>query len=78
MPANALKAQIVVQAGLMPGQPDPFYTRVWHFDHQLIEETLEDPTDFRYRDAFGAALNYAAFLQHPGHLNWVKMEWTWL
>lgn len=75
---HALKCLIVVEAGIIPGEPITEHTRTWQFDSSIIEAVERDPSDYRYMDAMGAAMNYAANLQNPNRVNWVKMEWTWI
>lgn len=78
MPRSALKVQIVVEAGVIPGQPQAELTRTWHLTNDVIEACEADPADYRYMDICGAAMNYAANLQNPNRCNWVSTNWMWL
>ena len=75
---EALKCLIAVTAGLVPEEPLDEHSRFWSFTSEGVEKIQSDPNDHTYRDAMGAALNYAAYLQNPALTNWVKLEWTWV
>jgi len=68
---EGLKCSIVVQAGLVPGEPLEGSARRWDFTQQ----DLDNPPKFI--DGSGAAMNYAMHLQNPNKFNWVKLEWIW-
>ena len=76
--ANGLKAQIIVQAGMFPGEIMPRFTRIWNLSSEIVEACERDPNDYRYMDAMGTAMNYAANLQNPNKVNWVRVEWIWM
>lgn len=75
---GALKAQMSVVAGVIPGEPIETFTRVWQFTSDQIEAARHAEDNHAYNDAMGAALHYAASLQNPGRVNWVKLEWMWM
>lgn len=70
--ADMAKLILEVQAGVIPGEPMPELTRRW----ALTSEDIE--VDNKMADAQGAALNYAALLQNPQRVNWVRLDWVWL
>lgn len=78
MPPEALKCQITVQAGIVPGVPLEQHTRAWSIPSETIEACEANPQDYRFMDTMGAANNYMAYLQNPRMVNWVKCEWIWL
>ena len=63
---DALKCRIVVNAGIIIGEPMKQYMREWDFTQQDLDNP---PT---YIDQTGAAMNYAMSLQNPQKVNWVK------
>ena len=89
-----LKLQIMVRAGLMPGQPAHEYTRVWNWTGQEQDELsldLNEETDDleeravrkkvardRWILIHGESREYAATLENPALVNWVSREWVWL
>lgn len=73
----ALKATIIVTAGVIVGEPIPEATRSWQFTNIDIEEAQKGK-QYAYLDGLGAAYNYAATLQNPSRYNWVRLEWIWL
>jgi len=77
---EALKLSIVVQAGLIVGSPDPQYTRRWEWtstDQLLLEEGNRDAAD-RWIRVAGESREYAATIETPRLVNWVRREWIWL
>lgn len=67
----ALNCSIEVTAGVIPGQPMPEHHRVWHFTEEDLNEK------HKFIDGSGSALNYAANLQNPNFVNWVRLDWVW-
>ncbi len=64
-----------VTAGALPDVVDPQFTRQWtistaewasKYRHDVMAERMQD------------AMAYAASLQDPGRLTWVRLEWIWL
>lgn len=73
---NALKAQWVVRAGLIPGDEMTEYRKVWSYvsnDYALDG----NKRDARYAAMMVEASAYAADLQGGG-LNWVNLEYMWM
>lgn len=66
------KLILEVQAGVIPGEPNHDLTRRW----VIGEYELDDKN--KLVDVQGAALNYAAILQNPEFVNWVRLDWVWL
>lgn len=68
-----------VRAGIIPGTPEPEFTRRWFYSSQDYEEDVarpqeENTTFCRLREE---ALEYARGLHDPRRLNWVEMSWIW-
>jgi len=72
MNQEALKCQVTVMAGVVPGEPINKLTRSW----SLTQWDLDNPPI--YIDRMGAAMNYAMSLQNPATVNWVRFEWIWM
>lgn len=81
---EAGKLIIEVQAGLIPGQPMEEFTRRWGFTAREWDEMHSEDKDVAKEalDAWdrvhGWAREYAARLQNPHTVNWVRMDWIWL
>ncbi len=87
MSINALKAQWVVTASVIPGEPDRSLTRVWHytgFDHladleyQRTHGETAGMAGTRFAKMRAEARDYAESLQEPSMQNWVKLDWMWM
>ena len=80
IPLNALKAQIVVTCGVIPGENENEHTKVWQYsskDYEADQNVAQDhPT--RFSKMLDAAHEYAKGLSNPAYLNWVRVEWIWL
>jgi hypothetical protein len=80
MPLVAAKALIGVQAGVIPGQPMPEYTKNWSYtseDYELdMKAALDQPTIFSTR--LKEAHDYAMGLSNPICVNWVRVDWIWV
>lgn len=74
------KLIIEVVAGLVPNQPMPEYTRRWYWTSAdqaaLVTEDKEAQT--KYILIAGESREYAASLENPAQLNWVRRDWLWL
>ena len=72
----ALKAQWVVQGGLIPGQPMEEYSRFWSYTSAHYEED-----GGKRGNAFDTvqkeASEYATRLENGG-LNWVTLSYIWM
>ncbi len=79
-----LKAMWVVTAGVIPGQPLAELERIFHYtqEEDLADaEAAQGPAQTytnRFTLRMAEAFAYAAALQAPARLNWVKVEWVWL
>jgi hypothetical protein len=73
-------ARVIVEvlAGLIPGQPEPEYTRRWEL--ASIEWETAGPSQSETLAVLnGQAQGYAALLMlQPDRLNWVRVDWIWL
>lgn len=79
---NALKAQWVVRAGLIPHDEMPEYTQVWQYtsdDYKRDGGTPEGrrAAGSRYMQCCVEAHRHAKQLE-AGGLNWVTVEYLWL
>jgi hypothetical protein len=87
MEASA-KVIIEVQAGLIPGRPEPEFSRRWavtsdEWDEAQNADDQADPEHALHQAlllAFRAAEadEYARLLRNPGRFNWVRTDWIWL
>lgn len=75
---NQAKVLLEVQAGVLPGTPEPEFTRQW----AITSEEWHAPDANQsaiLAEANGKMQGYAALLMlQPDRLNWVKTEWIWL
>lgn len=76
----AAKLIIRVTAGVIPYDAVPKYTRTWSWssdDQSRLEQG--DPTArSRYIAIAGESREYAASLEDPRGVNWVRRDWVWL
>jgi hypothetical protein len=74
------KLIIEVQAGVILEQPMPEHTRRWTWTSTEQERlSAGDPeAQAQYLRIAGESREYAAWLEHPGRVNWVKRIWIWL
>jgi hypothetical protein len=77
---QSAKLIIEVQAGLMPGSPMPEYTRRWGWssDDQAALEAQDPEALRKYVAIAGESREYAASLEDPRRVNWVRRDWIWL
>jgi len=71
------RCAIQVDAGVIPGQPEPEFSKVW-----VIQSEEWNPEDADQStllcELIGKASTYATFLMlQPDRFNWVKTEWIW-
>ena len=66
------KVIIEVVAGLLPGTPEPEFTRRWF----ISADEWENDSHAVIR-AYGESREYAASLENPARLNWVRRDWLW-
>lgn len=74
------KLIIEVTAGMVPGQPMGEYTRRWNWSSQDQDRLLRDDEAAinKYIRIAGESREYAASLENPNNLNWVRRDWIWL
>ena len=74
------KLIIEVMAGLVPGDPMPEYTRRWGWTGE--EQAQLVAGDAKAREKWilihGESREYAATLEDPRAVNWVRRDWVWL
>ena len=77
---EAAKLIIEVLAGVIPGQPMPEYTRKWGWTSGDQERLAagEKAAQALYIQIAGESREYAASLENPRLLNWVRRDWIWL
>lgn len=71
------RCAVQVDAGLVPGRPEPEFTKVWviQSDEWHAEGASQDDL---LCDLAGKANAYATLLMmRPDRFNWVKTEWIW-
>lgn len=76
---NALKAQWVVTAELIPGHVIEELTRVWQYtsgDHE--RDTKEEGPITLFMQKRNEAMGYCEALQDPSRVNIVRLEFMWL
>jgi hypothetical protein len=76
MSDNSARVIASVVAGVIPGRPDPQYTR----QYVLTEKEWSEGSDGQaLAEVNGRALGYAGLLMlQPDRVNWVRTEWVWL
>ena len=77
---EAAKLIIEVQAGVIPGTAMPEYTKRWGWtssDQAKLEAGDKDARENWIRIA-GESREYAATLENPAQVNWVRRDWIWL
>jgi len=76
----ACKLLIEVHAGVIVGEPIPEYSRRWEWsseDQAALE--ADDPwAREKYILIAGESREYAATLEDPRRVNWVRRDWIWL
>jgi hypothetical protein len=80
MPLIAAKAIIEVEAGVIPGQPIPSFTKRWGYTSEEYQKdrskTQDEETIFSTR--LKEAHDYAMGLSDPALANWVRVDWIWI
>lgn len=76
------KAYFQVQAGLIPGEPDPLLSRIWTYTSADFEQDLVNPAGQGGLSIFATkmleASHYSLGLIDPAARNWVTLDWIWL
>jgi hypothetical protein len=78
--AVSAKLLIEVQAGVIPGTPEPEFTKRWGWTSVEQENLVKgDPAaKAQYIRIAGESREYAASLEDPQRFNWVRRDWLWL
>lgn len=78
--ADSARVIVEVQAGLIPGQPDPEHTKRWALSSDQWQAVVDGGTEGpALAELNGRAQGYAALLMlQPDRLNWVRTDWIWL
>jgi hypothetical protein len=88
--AEAESARVIIEvvAGLIPGTPEPTFTRRWVITSTEWQEAEtadagaapDHATHTALLLAFRAAEadEYARLLRNPRRFNWVRTDWIWL
>lgn len=72
------RCAVQVDAGLLPGTPDPEFTKVWFIQSEEWHGTEDANKEMLLIELAGKANTYATLLMcRPDRLNWVKTEWVW-
>lgn len=76
----ATKLMIEVVAGVLPCTPMAEHTRRWFWtsDDQAALERGEAQAEEKWIRIAGESREYAATLENPRKLNWVRRDWLWL
>jgi hypothetical protein len=77
---RALIAQFKVEAGVIPGDAMPGYSRVWNYTDmdRDADRTHHGLGRSRFEQMRHDSRRYADELTDPRKLNWVRHEWMWL
>ncbi len=78
--SEPLKCAIQVFAGLVPGTPEPEFTRSWYWTGKDQEALAagDEAARTKWIAIAGESREYAASIEDPRRLNWVRREWIWL
>jgi hypothetical protein len=74
-----LKAVWEVQAGILPGEPMPEYTKRFYYtsgDNAADQELPEQGTN-RFTEKMLEAHKYAQEITDPSRVNWVRIDFVW-
>lgn len=79
---SSVRIAMEVQAGLIPGQPMPEYTKkffissdAWYASGEYVGKEQEAKEEIL--KVYGYAQEYARNLMNPQILNWVRMDWIY-
>lgn len=82
---DALVCQVTVTAGVIPGIVLSEYTKAWYWgsnDQENMMQTEDMGLQNEYRMKWicmqGESREYAAALEDPRRVNWIKREWMWM
>jgi hypothetical protein len=75
--ASSARVIVEVQAGVLPGTPEPEFTRRWAITSD--EWDIAGDQSETLATLNGKAVGYAMLLMlQPDRVNWVRTEWLWL
>jgi len=73
---NATRCAVQVDAGVIPGEPEPIFSKAWAIQSDEWNASTDQST--LLCELIGKASTYATFLMlQPDTFNWVKTEWIW-
>jgi hypothetical protein len=77
---EAARLIIEVVAGVIPDDPMPQYTRRWTWTSSDQERLGAGDPEAQARSLAiaGESREYAAWLENPRQVNWVRRTWIWL
>lgn len=73
------QAAFEVTAGVIPGKPEPQYTKVFPYQAEHLDQDKLVPQDqpTYFSKLSEEAHLYARSLENPAHLNWVQCVFIW-
>lgn len=76
---RSVRIGIEVVAGLIPGQPELEFSRSWFITSELWQRMNNGDVDARNEiiRISGESREYAATLEDPRRLNWVRRDWIY-
>jgi hypothetical protein len=76
--AQTAKCGVDVVAGVLPGTPEPEFTRQWFITSaEWYAEEGKNQAEL-LSDMAGKAAAWATYIMlQPDRFNWVKLEWVW-
>ena len=76
--AESVRCGVDVVAGVLPGTPEPEWTRQWFITSQEWNAENADQAQL-LTDLAGKATAWATYcMLQPDRLNWVRVEWLWM
>lgn len=74
-----LRYAVEVMAGLIPGRPDPEFTKRFLVTSKEWADESGNGSHAVSNESspWAEAVAYAATLVDPSRVNWVKVEWVW-
>jgi hypothetical protein len=82
---DALVCQVTVTAGVIPGTALSEYTKAWYWgsnDQENMMQTEDMGLQNEYRMKWiamqGESREYAASLEDPRRVNWIRRDWMWM
>jgi hypothetical protein len=85
MSNGALVCQVAVTAGVIPGVIEKQYTKAWYWTSsdqenmmQMENEALQNEYRMKWIAMQGESREYAASLEDPRRVNWIRRDWMWM